>query len=299
MSKLSILEIEANNHQKLINRELANLCRLKDDGVLSKIELLIKDGAEVCSQNSKPLYNATRTQNFRLIYLLIDNGALNDPIAKNYIASICDYRNFKKHEEEFFKLIDHCISLTGFDMEYLTPYVNTTFLHGQPQKTNLLIKKYSLTPAKIVGCVYERAIFEIINNGHENTLAYIERYRNWITQSVFDTAIAGGEIKVLKYILSKNLGFTPQESGILKAIYDGNIEVLEVLKTWGYSLKKDPNFLKQACRSFFFNRKASLEYLFKNGFSLLDTYDGRSIYENAVIDDNKPLLEYLNSIKTK
>ncbi len=299
MPKLSQLEIDANYRQKLINKELCDLCRLPDGdgGILGKIELLIRDGAEVTCLNSKPLYNATRKQNFKLIYKLIEYGALNDPIAVSYIASICDYRNFKKNEGQFWELIDHCISLKGFDIQYFVPYVNTMFLHGEAQKTNMLISKYSLTPTDIVGCVYERVIFEIINNGHENTLAYIERYRSWINQSCFDSAISGGEVKVLKYILSKNPGFEPQESAVCKAIYDGNTDVLDALKGWGYALKKDPSYLKQACRAFYFKGKKALEYLLSNGFSLSDTYDGRTVYENAVIDGNTPLIDYLEALE--
>lgn len=295
MPKLSPIEIEANNHQKLLNKDFADLCRLPDsDGaILSKIEMLLNSGAEINCFNSKPLYNATRSLNFKLIYLLIKYGALNSPLAVNYIASICDYRNFKKNEEAFFELIDHCISIKGFDMAYFVPYINTMFLHGQAQKTNLLITKYNISASDIVNCVYERVIFEIINNGYENTLSYIERYRNWITQSCFDTAVSSGDIKALKYILAKNLGFEPSQSALLKVIYDGNTEVLEVLKLWGFGLKKDLVYLKQACRAFYSKGKTSLEYLLKNGFSLQDTYDGKSIYQNAVADNNTPLINYL------
>ena len=299
MPKLSPLEIDAINHQKLINQELANLCRMdEDDGVVSKIEKLIGEGAEVCYQNSKPLYNATKKVNFRTIYKLIDHGALNDPMAINYIASICNYRNFKKNEEKFFALIDHCIELNGFDITYFVPYINTMFLHGQAAKTNLLITKYKLSSAQIIDCVYERVIFEIINNGHEPILEYIERNRDWISQTVFDTAVASGEYKVLKYLLSKNLGIEPQESALNKAIYDGSTEILDLLKSWGYPLKKNPNYLRQACRSFYTKGKKAFEYLMNNGFSLTDTYDGMTIAQNAERDGNKPLLDYLYYLET-
>lgn len=295
MPKLSLIEAEANNHQKLINNDLANLCKLPDsDGdILNKIEQLLLSGAEAVYCNGKPLYNATRKLNFKTVYKLIEYGALQEPNAKNYIASICDYRNFSKNEEKFFNLIDFCIEKTGFDIAYFIPYINTMFLHGQPQKTNILISKYGLKPKQIIDEVYERVIFEIINNGHENTLAYIERYREWINQSCFDTAISGGETKVLKYILSKDMGFVPQESSICKAIYDGYTDVLDTLKEHGYALKKEPAYLKRACRSFLTNGKKAFEYLIQNGFSLTDCYDGKTVYENAVIDGNRPLLEYL------
>ena len=295
MPKLTPLERELIAKQKQLDEELIEIAKQKDKKgeLLARASQLLDEGAFVNAGGGKPLYFAARKQNYPLLYLLIDNGALSLPIAKNYIASICDYRGFDKSEEAFFALIDYAISITGFDKAYLIPYINCMFLHGRHQKTYRLTDVYGLKPREIVGEVYERVIFEIINNNHMETLEYIEGYRDWINRACFDTAISGGEAKVLAYMLFNGRYFEPAESSVCKAIYDGYTEILDLLRSNGFDLGKNPLYLKKACRTFYYNGEKALIYLLNCGFSLRDRYDGKTVYENAIADENTPLLEFL------
>jgi len=54
-------------------------------------------------------------------------------------------------------------------------------------------------------------------------------------------------------------------------------------------------FLEKACRTAYSNGPASLAYLLRHGYTVLDIYKGKSILEHAETDKNKPLIAFLET----
>lgn len=288
-------EIFANELQKSKDKRLIELCRTRDrrGKLLEEIKELMDNGADITARNYRALYFATREHNFPLIDLFIDRGALTSPIARSHLAAICDYGDFSaEKEEKFFVMLDRAIENTGMDLEYFIPYINCMFLHGRYTDAVALSDKYGIGVQQIVDVIYPRVIFEMIDSGYMDAINFIEQHRDWIDRSTFISAVSSGETKVVKYILSRKLLPLPMND-IERAVYDGYTDVLDLLLEHGYRFIGNEKLLANACRSFFSNGSKSLEYLLEHGYSLTDSYDGMTVYEHAVRDDNRPLLEYL------
>lgn len=280
-----------------LGRELAELCKERDrKGVApERAESLIYQGADVNFKASKPIYNAVKAYNFALIKKLIDFGALDSATSRAYLAAMCERGGFnEKREQAFFDCIDYAIAKTGFDMAYLTAYINTMLLGGKLNKVLTKLSRYGISVKTAADNVYLRVIFELIEKDLARELKFVEDYREWMDAQALSIAVAGGETKVAAYILFSRADLSPTRESVARAVFKGHIDVLEVLTENGFSLK-DELYLKNACKAFPTNPE-SLEFLFKNGYTFIDEYDGKSIYRNAVEENNLPLVNFLRSL---
>jgi len=281
--------------QKALNDLLVAECKSKHAN-LDSVSTLLDTGADVCYKNSTPLYWATRRQNFELIKFLIQKGALEQcENARRHISKICDFKFNDKVEPAFFEILDITHSRTGDFMSLFTPYINHMIVNGHLEKIRNLQRRYYLTESEIVDVVELRVIFEVVINDFKGALEFIEKHKNWIDQKSFDSAVGGGELAVLEYMLSKDKYFTPADPAVAKAVYDGYFDILDILIACGYDFMRKPLFLEKACRASFGKDTQSLDYLLQHGYTLSDIYNGKSITEHARLDKNEVLLEFLQS----
>jgi len=281
--------------QKALNELLVAECK-SPHANLDSVKTILDSGADIHHKNSTPLYWATRRNNFELIKFLIANGALEScDNARRHISKMCDHKFNDKIEPLFFEILDITHSRVGDFMTLFTPYINNMVVHGKLNKIRDLQKRYYLTEKEIVDVIELRVIFEVIINKHLGMLEFIERHKSWIDQKSFDSAVDSNELVVLEYMLSKGKYFTPSDASIAKAVYDGYFDILDLLIECGYSFERKPLFLEKACRTAFSNGTASLKYLLKHGYTLLDVYKGKSILAHAEIDKNKPLICFLET----
>ena len=291
-TKISKLERE---RLKALNDLLVAECKSKNAN-LDSIKIIISKGADIHYKNSMPLYWAARQHNFGLVKFLISKGALDScDNARRHISKICDFKWKENVEPAFFEILDLAHSRVGDFMMLFAPYINNIAVNGKLDKIKELQKRYSLTDIEIVNVIEVRVVFEVIINGYVEMLQFIERHKVWIDQKSFDSAVDSGELIVLDYMLSLGHYFTPSDSAVAKAVFDGYFDILDRLIDNGYCFEKKALFLEKACRAAYDKSTDRLEYLLKHGYSLTDTYNNKSIFEHAVEDKNQKLLEYIRT----
>ena len=280
---------------RALNDLLIAECKKKDAN-LESIKSILEGGADIHYKNSTALYWACRRHNFALIKFLISRGAL-EPCenARRHISKICDYGFSDKVEPAFFEILDLTHSRVGDFMMLFTPYINNLVVEGRLEKIKELQNRYSLTDVEIVNVVELRVIFEVVTRGLALMLAFIERHASWIDQKSFDSAVDSGELVVLDYMLAKGHYYTPADAAIAKAVYEGFFDILNRLFEHGYSFERKELFLEKACRAAYDKSTDRLIYLLKHGYTLTDTYKGKSIFEHAIDDKNVSLIEYLRT----
>ncbi len=254
----SAAELFAKEKQKELNKKFLDLCKQKDGKglLLADIDGAISQGADVFASGCKAMYLATKNHNFALIDFLIDHGILSSPLARGYLAAMCDFGEFSKIEEQYFEELDKAIGLTGFGIEYLIPYINCSFVHGDHDKALRLSEKYPVSRSEIVNNVHIRIIFEMIDNDLYDGLAIINGYRDWIDEKTFGVAVSGGDDKVIEYMLEKKRLIAPI-SAVCDAIFQGYISTLELIE-----IAPNPVFRQNAEVS---KDPAMLEYLIRRG----------------------------------
>jgi hypothetical protein len=279
--------------QKALNELLVAECK-SPYANLDSVRTLLENGAEVGFKYAEPLRWAVKRMNFDLIKFLIKNGALQTEIAYTYLAQMCNQNFDDKDEPVFFEILDMAHRADCDYMTLFTPYINQMAVHGRLDKLRALQRRYYLTEAEIAGAVERRVIFEVVIQNHDEMLAFIERHQNWFDQESFDLAVDSGEWIVLEHLLKNGVYFEPSDKAVAKAVYDGCLEILDMLLECGYDFLHKPVFLEKACRAAYSRGTRSLEYLLRHGgYTLTDSYNGKTVLENAEFDRNVPLLEYL------
>ncbi|MCL2675668.1 MAG: hypothetical protein FWE84_03650, partial [Firmicutes bacterium] len=178
---------------------------------LKKAEDLLESGADVNYKNSRPLYFAAKNYNFPFIRLLIRYGALESDLSRKYLAAICEKGAFNdKREEAFFELVELATSKTGFDMGYLAPYINMTFVSGRIDKLCAAAERFAITLPQAMSNVKLMIIFEAINLNRRESLKLIDSYTDW-TRGAIDLAAATGQDKVVDYILRHDQKIAPSQ----------------------------------------------------------------------------------------
>ncbi|MCL2798494.1 MAG: hypothetical protein FWD58_10700 [Firmicutes bacterium] len=280
--------------QKALNDLLVAECKGAQTNFES-IRNLLAGGADICYKFAEPLRWAAKLGNFPLVKFLIENGALAAEISLTYIAKMCDHKFSDESEPQFFEILDIAKVKAGGDIALFAPYINHMALAGRLSRLYNLMERYGLTESEVCAAVENRVIFELVQLNHDETLAFIERHRKWITPEAFDGAVAGGEWIVLEYMLNKDGYQKPSDTAVAKAVYDGYFEVLDILTHNGYDFERKSLFLEKACRAAYSRGTKSLEYLLKHGYTVLDVYRGKTVLENAEADKNEPLLRFLGA----
>ncbi|MDR2202011.1 MAG: ankyrin repeat domain-containing protein [Clostridiales bacterium] len=261
---------------------------------LDIIETALQNGADINYNNSRPLYFAAKTQKFELIKYLLSEGAGEPPFALTCISAMCDFKGFgEESEPRFFELLELLLPKTDEPIKLFTPYINAMAVDGRIDKLNALGVRFGISEGEIADAVYIRIIFEIILKNCDAMLEFIERHKNWMTQSAFDLCVSTGEWMVLEHIISRSELRTPGIDAVGQAVYEGYFEVLDILTGTGYDFLNKPLLLEKACRAAYSKGTRSLEYLLRRGYTLNDGYNGKSIAEHAVADSNTPLREFL------
>ncbi len=229
MSK-SAAELLAKERQKELNKQFLELCKQKggDTLLLADIDNAVALGADVSAGGCKAMYLAAKNHNFALIDFLIGHGILTNPLARGYLASMCDFGEFAKVEKEYFDRLDKAISITGFGIDYLIPYINCAFVHDEHDKALALADKYPVSRKEIVNCIHIRIIFEMIDKDLEDGLAIINGYRDWVDEKSFGVAVSSGNVKIIRYMLDKER-LTPPINAVCDAIYQGYVDALDLL----------------------------------------------------------------------
>ncbi len=226
----SAAELFAREKQRELDKQFLELCKQKEGEsmLLADIDNAVSLGASITAGGCKAMYLAAKNHNFALIDYLIDKGILANALARGYLASMCDFGEFSKVESEYFVRLDRAISITGFSVDYLIPYINCSFVHGEQDKALMLSDKYPVSRKEIVSCVHVRIIFEMIDKGLEDGLAIINGYRDWLDEKTFGVAVSGGNVSVIKYMQEKKK-LVPPISSVCDAIYQGYKEALDLL----------------------------------------------------------------------
>lgn len=223
-------ELFAKEIQKELNKSFIELCKRKSGGLLlADVDAVVAQGADITASGCKAMYLAVKNRNFALIDYLIERGILDSPLARGYLAAMCEFGEFAKIEDEFFARIDRAIQLTGFSPDYLAPYVNTSFVHGEQDKALMLDKKYPISRTELVGLLYGRIIFEMVEADLVDGLAIVNGYRDWIDEKSFGEAISSGNVKVIKYMLERKQ-LTPPIGAVTDAIFHGYKAALDLIE---------------------------------------------------------------------
>lgn len=278
-----------------MGQELIECSKQKKDKPLhlAKAEELLSAGADVNFKGARPMYFAVKAYNFPFIKLLIRFDCLQNDLSRKYLAGMCERGGFnKKREEGFFDIIDYAIAKTGFDIMYIQPYINVMLLSGQVAKIKLAAEKFSLTMAQVLKEVPQMIIFEAINCGQLESVRLLDTYLNW-QEGAIDVATATGQNKVTEYILNRDRQAVPTKESIIRAISLGHTEMLKILDFYGVSLA-DELYIKAAAECFNAYREP-LKFLADKGVLHIG-YDGRGVYENALILGNKELLEFVRTL---
>lgn len=222
----STAELFAKEIQKELNKSFIELCKSKDKGlVLADIDTLVSQGAHVTASGCKAMYLAVKNHNFELIDYLMSKSILDNALARGYLAAMCDFGDFSKVEDKFFERIDKAIEYTGFCVDYIVPYVNTAFLHGEHDKALTLSDKYPVSRTQIVELLYTRIIFEMVEKELVDGLAIVNGYRDWMDEKTLGVALSSGNVKVIKYILAKK-NIAPPIEAVCDAIFQGYRDAL-------------------------------------------------------------------------
>ncbi len=238
----SAAELFAKEKQKELNKQFLELCKQKDNQglVIADIDNIIGEGADITASGCKAMYLAAKNHNFALIDFLIDHGILANNLARGYLAAMCDFGEFSKVKDRYFDELDKAISITGFSPDYLIPYINCAFVHGEHDDALLLSDKYPISRTEIVNNIHIRIIFEMIDKDLFDGLAIVNGYRDWIDEKSFGVAVSGGNVKVMSYMLAKKDLEAPL-SAVCDAIFQGYKDALDLL-----DLQPNPVFKKQA-----------------------------------------------------
>ena len=287
-------KIQALNLQKERDERLITLTKDKD-ATPEQVRSLLTEGANVLARDCRAMLNACKKFNYPVINVLIEFGALSRPIARKYIGSLCDYRGFDKTDlNAYFDRLESAIAITGADDDYFEPYLNNRAAVGDMEGLTVFKTRFGLTDEYVVRHVLVRIIFEVINHGYEDVLAYVSSNRQWIDQSCFDLAVSGGEEKALEYILDHSDFTTPSRAAVATALFAGHMGVLDMLSDIGYDFEDcDEYFLAKACRATMTMGMVPLEYLLEHGYSLEGSYCGKTVLENALADGNFKLAQYI------
>lgn len=289
-----LAKIQAINEQKERNERLLNVVKNSSAGA-DEVREAVAAGAEVNTKNGRAMLDAAKHPNYEVMDALIDLGALSDGMSRKYLASVCDYRGYKKADKEkYFELIEKAIRLTGPDDDYFEPYINNRAAEGDLEGLILFKERFELSDEYVTGHIYPRVIFEIIKQNRTDVLAYIQNNRDWIDSFCLDSAVAGGEEAVLEYILEHSEFCTPSRSSVATALFAGRTGVLEMLSDVGYDFEgRSEFFLEKACRATMSTGFAPLEYLLEYGYKLSDSYGGKTVLDNALSDGNFRLVKYI------
>ncbi len=280
---------------KALGDVLVAECKSADYSIES-IDTMLQNGADVNYGNSRPLYWATKLHRFDLVKYLIEHGALAPEIARTYISTMCDYKGFTDEKEpEFFEILDLANSKTGDYMTLFTPYINNMAVNGRLDKIYALMERYYLTEREVVSVIYLRIIFEIVNGGYADMLAFIEKHKQWADKAAFDLCVSTGEWGVMEYFIEHTDFRIPSDRAVAQAVYEGYFEVLTILDKTGYDFSGKPEFLEKACRAAYGKGTKSLEFLLSRGYTLGDRYKGKTILEHAEEDNNAPLIEFIRA----
>ena len=238
----SAAELFAKEKQKELNKNFIELCKRKDAKglLLAEIDNAIAEGAEINASGCKAMYLAAKNHNFALIDFLIDKGILDNVLARGYLAAMCDFGEFSKVEEQYFERLDKAIEITGFSIDYLIPYINCAFVHGEQDKALALSDKYPVSRTEIVSDIHIRIIFEMIDKDLVDGLAIVNGYRDWIDEKSFGVAVSGGNAKVIEYMQSRKTLDAPV-AAVCDAIYQGYRDALDLL-----DIKPNPLYRKSA-----------------------------------------------------
>lgn len=238
----SAAELFAREKQKELNKRFIELCKQKDSKglLLADIDNVIAEGAEVTASGCKAMYLAAKNHNFALIDFLIERGILDNPLSRGYLAAMCDFGEFSKVEDKYFDALNMAIDITGFELDYIIPYINCSFVHGNHYKALELTESYPVSHEEIVNSIHMRIIFEMIDNDMEDGLAIVNEYRNWIDEKAFGVAVSGGNVKVIEYMLARKDLCAPVNS-ICDAIFHGYRDALDLL-----DIKPNPIYRKNA-----------------------------------------------------
>lgn len=237
----STAELFAKEIQKELNKSFIELCKSKTKGlILADIDSLVAQGAQITASGCKAMYLAVKNHNFELIDYLVSKGILVNPLARGYLAAMCDFGDFAKVEDKFFARIDKAVECTGFSIDYIVPYVNTAFLHGEHDKALALSDKYPVSRTEIVDTLYPRIIFEMIDKDLVDGLAIVNGYRDWMDEKSLGIAISSGNVKVIRYILAKKKIAAPVSS-VCDAVFQGYRDALDAIE-----LKPNPALIKKA-----------------------------------------------------
>lgn len=227
----SAAELFAKEKQKELNKKFIDFCKQKSDGLLlGEVDNVITEGAEITAFGCKAMYLAVKNRNFALIDFLIDHGILDNPLSRGYLAAMCDFGEFYKVEDKYFDYLNKAIATTGFNIDYLIPYINCSFVHGEHDKALALSEKYPVTRTEIVNSVHIRIIFEMIDKDLIDGMAIINGYRDWVDDKTFGVAISSGNVKVIQYMIAKKNNLNPPLNAICDAIYQGYRSALDLLE---------------------------------------------------------------------
>ncbi|MCI8458794.1 MAG: hypothetical protein HFE46_03925 [Clostridia bacterium] len=287
--------------QKERERTLGDLfvaeCRTESPNY-DTLRTMVLNGADVCYRHAAALHWAAKQNKFSLVSFLVDNGVLREPVSRSIIANICNNKGFgEKDEAAFFEVIDNVRRVSGDGgIDLFVPYINSMAVQGKTDKLRALMQRYYLSEAEVAKSVYIRIIFEIILHAHDEMLAFINRHVDWQDRTALDLAVANDDWVVLEYLLKegKVAARDVGENAVGQALFSGATAVLDILLHCGYSFDRNPRLLKKACRAAFNDGGAMFRYVLAHGYSVNDTYDGKSIRENAAIDGNAAVLAVLN-----
>lgn len=263
------------------------------------LRTLVVNGADICYKHAAALHWAAKQNKFALVSFLVDNGALEEPVSRNIIANMCNNKGFsEKDEPAFFEVIDNVRRVKGDGgIDIFVPYINSMAVQGRLDKLRTLMQRYYLSEAEVAKSVYIRIIFEIILHAHDEMLAFINGHVDWQNQTALDLAVADGDWVVLEYLLKAGkVKPEPSANAVGQAVFTGSVEVLDILLGCGYTFARDPQFIKRACRAAFNDGGRMLAYMLGHGYCATDTYDGKTLRENALADGNQAALAVLDGI---
>lgn len=295
-SKEQLLQKE---REKTLGELFVSECRAENPNY-DTLRTMVLNGADVCYKHAAALHWAAKGNRFSLVSFLIDNGVLKEPVSRSIIANMCNNKGFTEESEpSFFEVLDS-VRRAGGDggIDIFIPYINATAVAGRLDKLRALMKRYYLSEAEVARSIYIRIIFEIILHAHDEMLEFINKHVDWQNQAALDMAVSGGDWVVLEYLLGQGkVQASPGENAVGQAVFTGATEVLDILLHCGYTFARNPRFLKKACRAAFNDNGRMLTYMLQHGYAVTDSYDGKTLRENAMADGNAAALAVIDGWK--
>ncbi|MCL2255315.1 MAG: hypothetical protein FWC11_00465 [Firmicutes bacterium] len=293
---------------KTLGEVLVAECKAKLTDI-SVLQNIIAEGGEATYSNSKPLFVASKELKFDVVKFLIEKGALKNPVAFSYVAKMVDFKGYKdeEHEEQYFELLKMLIDLDPVQKhKLLEPYINAMCVQGKLPRLLNLLARFNISHYEVANIVGPRIICEVVVREHFEILAFIEMHNKWINQEAFDSAVRSNEWLTLEYILKHSDLRVPTDKAVGEALYAGHFEVLHILEKIGYDFYKQesgkdgahPLYLERAARSAMYNNTNGIKFLFEHGYGPSDMYNGKTLVENAIDDNNFKLLAWLKENPT-